>query len=47
MAYETPITIKKAIDNIKKRHYILPSIQREFVWNTDQLSITPKLKNSL
>jgi uncharacterized protein with ParB-like and HNH nuclease domain len=37
MAYETPITIKKAIDNIKKRHYVLPSIQREFVWGTDQI----------
>lgn len=37
MAYETPITIKKAIDNIKKRHYVLPSIQREFVWDADQI----------
>lgn len=39
MAYETPITIKKAIDNIRKRHYVLPSIQREFVWNTDQIEM--------
>lgn len=39
MAYETPITIKKAIDNIKKRHYILPSIQREFVWSTEQIEM--------
>lgn len=37
MAYETPITIKKAIDNIRKRHYVLPSIQREFVWDTYQI----------
>ncbi len=37
MAYETPITIKKAIENIKKRHYVLPSIQREFVWGTEQI----------
>lgn len=37
MAYQTPITIKTAIDNIKKRHYLLPSIQREFVWDTDQI----------
>ncbi|WP_222616637.1 DUF262 domain-containing protein [Undibacterium umbellatum] len=37
MAYETPITIKKAIDNIRKRNYVLPSIQREFVWDTDQI----------
>lgn len=37
MAYQTPITIKSAIDSIKKRHYVLPSIQREFVWDTDQI----------
>ena len=37
MAYQIPITIKEAIDNIKKRHYLLPSIQREFVWDTDQI----------
>ena len=37
MAYQTPITIKEAVDNIKKRHYLLPSIQREFVWDTDQI----------
>ena len=44
MAYETPITIKKAIDNIRKRKYVLPSIQREFVWNTEQIE---KLFDSL
>lgn len=37
MAYQTPITIKSAIDSIRKRHYVLPSIQREFVWDTDQI----------
>lgn len=37
MSYETPITIKKAIDNIKSRKYVLPSIQREFVWSTEQI----------
>lgn len=37
MAYQTPITIKEAINNIKRRHYVLPSIQREFVWDTDQI----------
>lgn len=37
MAYEAPITIKKAIDNIRKKHYVLPSIQREFVWDTLQI----------
>ena len=37
MAYETAITIKKAVDHIRKRHYVLPSIQREFVWDTGQI----------
>ena len=37
MAYQIPITIKKAIENIRKRNYVLPSIQREFVWGTDQI----------
>lgn len=39
MAYETPITIKKAIEKIKKHHYVLPSIQREFVWGTEQIEM--------
>ncbi|WP_271439629.1 DUF262 domain-containing protein [Pontixanthobacter luteolus] len=37
MAYQTPITIKEAIDRIRKKQYVLPSIQREFVWDTDQI----------
>lgn len=37
MAYETPITIKKVIEKIRKRQYVLPSIQREFVWDVDQI----------
>ncbi|MBY6185690.1 DUF262 domain-containing protein [Marinobacter hydrocarbonoclasticus] len=37
MAYQTPITIREAIENVQKRHYVLPSIQREFVWDTQQI----------
>ena len=37
MAYQTPITIKNAIDQIRKHNYVLPSIQREFVWSTEQI----------
>ena len=37
MAFKTPITIKKAIDEIATNSYILPAIQREFVWNTGQI----------
>ncbi len=37
MAYEKPITIKDAIAAIEDGEYLLPSIQREFVWDTDQM----------
>lgn len=37
MAYQTPITIREAITNIQKRKYVLPSIQREFVWEPEQI----------
>ena len=37
MAYEKPITIKEAIAAIEDGEYVLPSIQREFVWDTDQM----------
>jgi uncharacterized protein with ParB-like and HNH nuclease domain len=39
MAFVDPITIKDAIENIHKRHYLLPSIQREFVWTTGQIEL--------
>jgi len=44
MAYEKPITIKEAIENVQKKKYVLPSIQREFVWDTNQIE---KLFDSL
>lgn len=37
MAYQTPITIRQTIENIQKGEYVLPSIQREFVWQTHQI----------
>lgn len=37
MAFETPITIKVALDHIHRHEYVLPAIQREFVWRTDQI----------
>lgn len=39
MAYEKPITIKEAITSIQNQEYILPAIQREFVWNTKQIEL--------
>ena len=32
MSFQTPITIKEAIENIENNQYLLPAIQREFVW---------------
>jgi uncharacterized protein with ParB-like and HNH nuclease domain len=37
MAYERPITIKEAIVSIQEQEYVLPSIQREFVWQPHQI----------
>ncbi len=37
MAYQTPITIKKALQRIHARDYVLPAIQREFVWRPEQI----------
>lgn len=37
MAYEKPITIKEAIAAIEDGEYVLPSIQREFVWDEEQM----------
>lgn len=39
MAYQTPITIASAISKIKDREYILPAIQREFVWSAEQIEM--------
>ena len=37
MAYETPLTIEEVMKDITNNKYVLPSIQREFVWDTDQI----------
>ena len=37
MAIQTPITIAKAIEAIQSTEYVLPAIQREFVWNAEQI----------
>jgi len=37
MAFQTPITVKEAIDNIHAKKYLLPAIQREVVWDVDQI----------
>ena len=37
MSFQTPITIYDAIKNISSRKYLLPAIQREFVWSKEQI----------
>jgi hypothetical protein len=37
MPFETPITIREVIHRIHSREYLLPGIQREFVWDQDQI----------
>lgn len=44
MSYQTPLTISSVIRNIEMKKYLLPSIQREFVWSTGQIE---KLFDSL
>lgn len=38
MAFQTPLTINEVISKIHSKKYLLPSIQREFVWSTDQIT---------
>lgn len=37
--FATPITIKEAVDAIDARTYLLPAIQRKFVWSSDQIEV--------
>lgn len=44
MAFQTPLTIAEIVNSIDAKKYLLPSIQREFVWSVEQIS---KLFDSL
>src|ERR1017187_9734189 len=44
MAFQTPITVTEAVDEIYKKKYLLPAIQREVVWEAEQIE---KLFDSL
>jgi len=37
MAFQTPISVSEAVENIRRGKYLLPAIQREFVWKPDQI----------
>jgi len=37
MSFQTPLKINEVISDIHSKKYLLPSIQREFVWTQDQI----------
>ena len=37
MSFQTPITIKGTLDKIQENKYLIPAIQREFVWKSMQI----------
>lgn len=37
MSFQAPITIQEAVENISRRKYLLPAIQRDLVWDTSQI----------
>jgi len=37
MSFQTPITISEALDNVENSRYLLPAIQREFVWPSEKI----------
>ncbi len=39
--FEKPITIREAIENIDTRTYLLPAIQRPYVWSSKQVDLNP------
>lgn len=44
MSFQTPVTIREAMHAIDNKVYLLPGIQREFIWKIDQIT---KLFDSL
>lgn len=38
-SFQYPITIGEAIARIESRQYLLPAIQRKFVWSSDQIEV--------
>ena len=44
MSFQTPRSIEEMLTAIHRREYLMPAIQREFVWGPDQIT---KLVDSL
>lgn len=39
MSFQTPLSISEVITDIHSKKYLLPSIQREFVWSPEQITM--------
>src|SRR5450759_371814 len=39
MPFETPIPIRLAVQNVLDQKYVLPAIQREFIWEPHQIEL--------
>lgn len=37
MSFQTPVTVGEILEGIHRKEYLLPAIQREFVWDADQV----------
>ena len=37
MSFQTPVTVGEILEGIHHKEYLLPAIQREFVWDADQV----------
>lgn len=37
MAFQMPLTIKRTLEHVQRHDFVLPSIQREFVWDPEQI----------
>ena len=37
MAFQTAVTIRSVLESVEHRKYVLPAIQREFVWRPNQI----------
>jgi hypothetical protein len=37
VAFQTPVTVQEVLSGIHEKRYLLPAIQREFVWDQDQI----------
>ena len=37
MSFQPPVPVSKILESVHNRNYVLPAIQREFVWGTDKI----------